>query len=167
MVALVLFWWLLTEGENSPWFFGSILICATTLFVLLSSRQTLNSNKALPENSPRLVNIFLFIPYFLFQSFRAGLETAVLAFTKTDSLKPGFVRYTPRFLNGTRGRAFFMNLISLFPGSVSINETDGKILIHFLHRGNFKFEDLVLLEKKIAHMFQVQSVKKYELTQDK
>jgi multicomponent Na+:H+ antiporter subunit E len=68
------------------------------------------------------------VPRFLWQSVVAGVDVARRALDPRMPLRPGFVRYTPRFEPGLARNAF-ATLTSLLPGTVPA-EDDGEALLY-------------------------------------
>lgn len=153
-VIFTLLWILLTQGNIGSWVIGILVVpfatwCAVRLF--FSSYQTDQSQREYP---PRLrVSAWLsFIPFFLEQSFKGGLESALFAIHPQKHTTPVFIDYTTR-LTSDRAKLFFINLISLLPGTVSARWQDDKLTIHALDRSANHHQALCQCEQRIAALF--------------
>lgn len=79
----------------------------------------------------RLGLLVTLLPRFLWQSLRAGIDVARLAFAPRMTLATGFVRYPVTLPRGSARNAFEL-IASLMPGSVPTDEDERSIEFHCL-----------------------------------
>lgn len=79
----------------------------------------------------RLRALLAFVPHFVWQSVRAGIDVARRAFDPAMPMRPGFVFCRVGFAPGL-ARNEFASIMSLLPGSVPAGETAEGILYHCL-----------------------------------
>ncbi|MFO7766051.1 MAG: Na+/H+ antiporter subunit E [Pelovirga sp.] len=141
--ACLLLWWVLTGGSLTSWIIG-IPISALALWVMESAPQTENWQMSLS-------GLLRFIPYFLLQSVRGGIDVARRAYSPSLPLDPTVIDF-PVSLPPGRPRVFFLNSISLLPGTLSVDLSDTTIKVHVLdHRVD---PQLDLLQTHVARLFQ-------------
>ena len=141
MLAL---WWILTEGNTQDLWFGLITAVIATwvsLIVIPPSRIRW-----------RLVPVILFIPYFLWRSLLGGIDVARRAFCPTLSLSPTLRTYQLN-LQDQPQQAFLAWVITLSPGTSSVDLADGHLTVHLLDQDLLSEEALRVLEAKVARLF--------------
>lgn len=123
-VGLLAIWMILTDGRMAHLGAGvvaSAVAAGVSLWLWPS-----------PVGARNLLAWPLFGVRLLIGSFTAGLDIARRAFSRDPGLKPGFVRYRPQLPPGPARNAF-RALMSLQPGSLPIEATDGDgWLVHCL-----------------------------------
>lgn len=140
-------WWLLTEGDLASWLIGFAAVpTATWLSVILFS----STDKI--EERISTSGLLGFIPFFLWQSLRGGLDTARLAVHPNAPVHPGFFRYNTSLPTNSQ-RLFFLHLVSLLPGTASTKLQGTEILVHVLDMPSFHAKDLQYCENKVARLF--------------
>ena len=145
-------WLLLTDAVPVSWTIGVIAVPIATYLSL--SLFAVPNGDASPRLQLSFSGLLLFIPYFTLQSLRGGWDTAWRVLHPQLPVDPGVRYYALRYLPHGPARAFFMNVVSLLPGSLSVEETnDGQLLIHILSAGNFKRGELRLCERRVAALF--------------
>lgn len=93
-----------------------------------------------------------FLCYFLFQSFRTGVDVAYRALHPEREINPGFCTYASRLPEGSP-RALFANMISVLPGTLSWSLVDGVHKIHLLAGHPLILEDLCQLEARVGRLY--------------
>ena len=93
-----------------------------------------------------------FVVYFLFQSFRTGLDVAQRALHPEREIHPGFCTYPARLPEGTP-QALFANMISLLPGTLSWSLVEGVHKVHLLAGHPLVLEELADLEARVGRLF--------------
>ncbi len=95
-----------------------------------------------------------FIPWFLVQSVRGGVDVARRALSPSLPLAPGFVTYPVR-LGAGPARTFFVNCISLLPGTFSaeLREEGAAIRVHVLAEADAVPARLREVEGQVARLF--------------
>jgi multicomponent Na+:H+ antiporter subunit E len=155
-------WWLLTEGDESSWVIGIVVVPFSAWLSL-----TLFKDVRLRKNSPAhsvgqlqriyVLRLFLFLPFFLLKSIHGGWQAAKLAVRPSMPVNPGFFRYNLR-LQGSFARLFFMHLVSLLPGTVSAKLEDDQLLIHALDMTSKNNNEISQCEQQVAKLFSGESI---------
>jgi multicomponent Na+:H+ antiporter subunit E len=144
LVGFSLLWWLLTSGATDSWPAGLIMV---PLAVLLSL--------ALRPPVPWQVSLLAalaFIPFFLQQSIRGGIDVAGRAFSARLPLDPALLEYPLSLPRGT-ARIFLLNTISLLPGTLSADLVEDRLIVHCLDTDTLAADDLHRLEARVAALF--------------
>ncbi len=141
-------WLVLTNATLSSWVVGVVAVAAAVW---------LNSAFFRPpdESGYYRVNplgLLAFIPFFMVQSLRGGVETAMLALRPSMPVSPAFVQYRTS-LPTQSTRVLFAHVLSLLPGSVSTRLTTDILDIHFLRQSTTMNSDILNCEKRIAAIF--------------
>lgn len=139
-------WLLLTRGDAASWVVGFPVI-----LLALWARTALLPGPLLRVHPPALL---LFIPEFLMLSLKGGIDVAQRAFSRSVRLAPDLLEYPVRLPPGA-ARVFFMNLISLLPGTLSADIQGDVLSVHVLDREQDTRADLARLEKRVARIFSV------------
>jgi multicomponent Na+:H+ antiporter subunit E len=140
-------WWVLTEDYPGSWTFG--------LPVAVLAALTSLAFRSPPGYRWRLAGALPFIPYFIRQSWRGGLDVAGRAFHPRLPLAPGLLDFALRLPPGP-ARIFFADTMSLLPGTCSVElDPQGRLRIHALDTTSLKEADLRQLEHLVAAMFGV------------
>ncbi|CAN5808443.1 hypothetical protein BH23GEM11_BH23GEM11_01990 [soil metagenome] len=143
-LALAGFWWILVGPSPESWWVG---ILAVGLGVFLHS--------ALGGRQPgrlRLLAIPAFVPWFVLQGVRGGFDVARRSMSPSLPLAPGFLRYRMRLPAGP-SRVFFVNCISLLPGTFSAELDDDMLRVHVLADGDVVPSRLAVLEGQVGRLF--------------
>jgi len=93
-----------------------------------------------------------FVPFFLFQSLRGGLDVACRTFHPRLPLNPSLVRY-PLRLEQSPAQVFMANVVSLLPGTLSADLEGSVLTVHALDIGLPVTEQLQTLESRVARLF--------------
>lgn len=141
---MILVWWCLTSGDTSSWLVGIPVI---VLAALLQSRL-------MPQQKYRysVRGILRYLPYFARHALTGGLDVAYRAFAPRLPVDPGFVNYTLRLPQGP-WRVFFVNSISLLPGTLSCQLGEDRVEVHVLSQSASTLDELKTLEEKVAEVF--------------
>lgn len=142
--ALAIFWWALVGGSPSSWYVGVPVVAAAVGLGMLIKAP-------LPSVS-FFFGIFGFLPFFLLLSVRGGIDVARRALSVSLPLAPGCIEYAAR-LPGESALVFFANCISLLPGTLSVDLSPGRILVHTLDRHKPVARELAELERRVARLF--------------
>ena len=137
-----LVWWLLTDGATASW---PVALPAILLATLVSVRL-------MPALSWSVSGMLLFVPYFLWHSMRGGVDVALRAMHPRLPIAPALFDYRFRLPPGLP-RVFMANIVSLLPGTLSV-EIDTEILrVHVLDEAGDIAQELTLLENRLAAIF--------------
>ncbi len=139
-------WIALTGADISSWAIGIPVVLLSTS---LSLRLT-------PPSSFRIspVGTLYFIAFFLRQSFHGGFDVMRRALSARQLLNPGLVAYTT-FLPQGLARIFFVNSISLLPGTLSAELNGNRVIIHTLDRDLPIWAGIQGLEYHVAVLMQI------------
>jgi len=146
LLGFSLLWWLLTGGSTDSWPAGMVMV---VLAVLLSL--------ALRPPVPWRVSLsaaLAFIPFFLQQSIRGGIDVAGRAFSAGLPLDPALHEHPLNLPCGT-ARIFLLNTISLLPGTLSADLVEDRLIVHCLDTDSLAADDLRRLEARVAALFMV------------
>lgn len=137
-------WWCLTSGDTSSWLVGIPVIL---LAALLQSRL-------MPQQKYRYSfrGVLRYLPYFAKHALIGGLDVACRAFAPHLPVDPGFVNYQLRLPQGP-WRVFFVNSISLLPGTLSCQLGEDRVEVHVLSQSSSTLDELKTLEEKVAEVF--------------
>ena len=143
-VLLAGIWWVFTDGSVTSWLVG---LPALVLATWASSRLRRSSDTRI--SVPGLLR---FIPHFLWQSLRGGVDVALRTLAPRMRIRPGFLRYRTA-LNTPETRTLFVNCVSLLPGTLAADLHDDWLEIHTLNMdADFKSE-LAGLEIAVARPY--------------
>ncbi|HRP23831.1 Na+/H+ antiporter subunit E [Thauera sp.] len=144
-LALLLLWWMLSGGAG--WLFGT---AAAALAAALSLRLT-------PPAAHRLRarRLPAFVAFFLLQSLRAGWDVARRTLHPALPLDPGLLSVAPRLPEGAPGW-WLMLVISLLPGTLSVQRRGSSLEIHCLDAGLDVESDVRHAEAQIARLFGIE-----------
>ena len=146
LLALAL-WWVLAEGNLQGVGFGLV-------FALLAAIASLLVLPAQP--SADRINTMLgwlrFIPFFLLQSLLGGVDVARRAFHPRMPLYPAVIRY-PLSLSKGWPRVFFLNTVSLLPGTLAVNLDGDAVQLHLLDGRGDPQTALRQVEERVAALF--------------
>jgi len=138
-------WWVLTGGASGSWVIGlpaALAAAAASLLQPPPRRQGI-----------RLAGALRFAPYYLLQSLRGGVDVARRALSPSLPLAPGFVRHTTRLPRGP-SRTFFMGVVSLLPGTLSVRMEGDGLIVHVLDTALPTAAALARLESRVADLFE-------------
>lgn len=141
-LALLLLWWMLSGGEG--WLFGG---AASTLAAGLSLRLTPPAHYRLrAHRMPR------FVVFFLLQSMLAGWDVARRTLRPALPLDPAFVQLPLRLPDGAPSW-WLMLVVSLLPGTLSVQRQGRTLEIHCLDAGRDVEAGVRHTEAQIARLF--------------
>jgi multicomponent Na+:H+ antiporter subunit E len=95
-----------------------------------------------------------FIPFFLWQSLSSSVDVARRALSPELPLNPRFLAYHLRLPAGS-ARVFFVNVVSLLPGALSVELQDEQLVVHVLDSKAAVLDELQSLEEAVATLFGV------------
>ncbi len=144
-------WFALAGSDTASWIFGiPAILFASAISLMLASSSPLHI---------RLTRLFRFIPFFLRQSFYGGVDVMRRALSRRLLLDPGIVSYTMLLPEGS-ARIFFVNSISLLPGTLSAKLQGNQVTIHTLDQGLPVWANLQKLEYQVAALMCISLEKK-------
>jgi multicomponent Na+:H+ antiporter subunit E len=143
---LAVAWWSASEGRSGSWGVGApvVLLAAwVAAWVLPWPRRWV---------SP--LGLAGFLGWFVRSSVRGGLDVAWRALAPSMPLAPGFVELRTTLPEGA-GRVLLADLMSLLPGTLTVEVTDDVLLLHGLEVGPAVEADFRELESRIARLLGV------------
>ena len=146
LLGFSLLWWLLVGGSTDSWPAGLIVVPLAVL-LSLALRPPVPWRVSLPA-------ALAFIPFFLLQSLRGGIDVAGRAFSARLPLAPALLEHPLRLPRGT-ARIFLLNTISLLPGTLSADLAGDRLVVHCLDSEALATDDLRRLEDRVAALFLV------------
>ena len=140
-VVFSFLWFALAGSDKASWIIGvPAVLFASALSLMLASSFPLRISFACALR---------FIPFFLRQSFSGGVDVMRRALSFQQLLDPGLVSYTTLLPEGS-ARIFFVNSISLLPGTLSAELQGNRVTIHTLDRGLPIWANIQKLEYHVA-----------------
>jgi multicomponent Na+:H+ antiporter subunit E len=145
-LALAGFWWVLAGPTAGAWWVGILAVGAGVLLhTALGGRQ---------PGRLRLTAIPAFVPWFIWEAVRGGFDVARRSMAPSLPLAPGFLRYRIRLRDGP-ARVFFVNCISLLPGTFSADLEGDVLRVHVLAEAESGPSRLAALERRVGRLFGV------------
>lgn len=137
-------WLALAGAEGSSWIIGIPFVALATL-----AAQRLAGPRV---HGPRLLSTLRFVPYFVIESIRGGLDVASRVMRPRLRIAPGISTYDLR-LASVNARVFFLNSVSLLPGTLSADLRGARLYVHALDTKDDIDAGLRRLETQIADLF--------------
>ena len=154
LVIFAALWWLLSEGVAASWKIGVIaVVAASWVSVALSRRLSPEGEMQSQARYISVVGLLQFIPYFLYQSLRGGLDVGLRALRPGLPIAPGFIDYRLQQLSHTEARLLFMSVVSLLPGSLSVDFDSEGGVVHVLNSTRVNIDELRACERRVAALF--------------
>jgi multicomponent Na+:H+ antiporter subunit E len=146
LLALAL-WWVLAEGNMQGLGLG-------LSFALLAALSSLLVLPASPTDNglARLLSWLGFIPFFLWQSLLGGIDVARRAYHPRMPLYPAVITYPLGLAEGWP-RVFFLNTVSLLPGTLVVKLEGNTVRIHLLDGRGDPIPALRQIEERVAGLF--------------
>lgn len=147
-VLVVLFagLWLTLAGPDDP---ASWVIGAPAVIAAVWARQRLASA---PGRGLSLLGALRFLPVFLIESFKGGLDVARRVLGTRLRVEPGLLTYRLS-LDSRAARVFFVDLVSLLPGTLSADLQGDTLVVHALDCRVDAAPELLRLERHVARVF--------------
>jgi multicomponent Na+:H+ antiporter subunit E len=136
-------WWALTEGRGATGFGAAIVGVVTVISLWLAPPGGGRRWRALPG----------FLAWFAKESLRGGIDVARRALHPRLPLAPGFIDH-PWRLAHTPARVLMANLVSLLPGTLTVEFRDSGLRVHVIDRGLAVAAELDDLEARIARLLE-------------
>jgi len=143
-VLFALMWWILTNGVVDSWLVGTPVILFTTLV----------SVRLLPPFSWSLLGLVRFVPFFLWRSLYGGVDVARRALQPRLPISPGLFDYRWRLPPGLP-RVFMANIVSLLPGTLSVELGANCLQVHVLDERKDVLSELENVEQRVAAIFAI------------
>jgi multicomponent Na+:H+ antiporter subunit E len=146
-LAIVLLWWGLAGNGWESWIFGTVAVAGTMAM-----------GRLLASPAPARLSFsgaVRFLPFFLWHSAAGGLDVARRAADPRMPLAPDLLEYDLRLPPGT-AQVFFVDTVSLLPGTLSADLAGNRLRIHVLDRHQPNGEKLQALEDAVARLFSME-----------
>lgn len=146
LLLFSLIWFALTGPDINSWLFGvPAIFAATWTSLVIASSTTFKIS---------LAGTLRFIPFFLRQSLHSGLDVLRRTVSPHLPINPGLIIYKTYLPEGT-ARLFFVNTISLLPGTLSADIQDDNVTIHIIDIDTPFWPNIHNLEWRIAYLFKI------------
>ncbi|MGD8925602.1 MAG: Na+/H+ antiporter subunit E [Thioalkalispiraceae bacterium] len=143
LIFLVI-WRLITDGDPASWWIG---LPAVVLAVIAS-------HSLLPKTSVNWYELFKFIPYFFIRSLVGGIDVARRAFHQKLPIAPALIEYPLRLPTGFP-QVFFINTVSLLPGTLIADSHGDTLEVHVLDETSGFIDEIRSVEQRVAKIFVV------------
>lgn len=145
LASFTLGWIVLTGGDLSSWEVGVVTIVVATALSL----------KLVPARPFRwrLAVLFRFVPFFISHALVGGFDVARRAFVPSMPIHPVLSVYPLRLAPQGAATIFFVNVISLLPGTLCARIEGRTLWIHVLDRRSAYRKHLEALEEVIGDLF--------------
>ncbi|CRI67588.1 putative Na(+)/H(+) antiporter subunit E [Thiocapsa sp. KS1] len=142
--GFALVWVVLVGPDLVSWIIGGPFVIAATLASLRLSEPR--------DRTLSLPSLVGFVPYFLWESLRGGLDVAARVLIPRMRVDPGNRTYRLR-LRSPEARLVFIDSISLLPGTLSADLRGDLVTVHALDVRTDVVEGLRVLERRVAALF--------------
>lgn len=144
LTLFAVLWTVLSGPDPTSWIIGVPAVAlATVAATRLAPRQ---------PGRPRLAGLIRFVPFFLLESLRGGLDVALRVMRPVLRINPGLRGY-PLRLKNPQAQVFFLNIVSLLPGTLSADLRNGILQVHALDVDDAIEPSLMRLEARVADLF--------------
>ncbi|HSO81195.1 Na+/H+ antiporter subunit E [Thiocapsa sp.] len=143
-IGFAFVWLILVGPDAASWIIGGPFVVAATLASLRLSEPR--------DRKLSLSSLARFIPYFLVESLRGGLDVAARVLIPRMRVQPGNQEYRVR-LTHPEARLVFIDSISLLPGTLSADLRGDLVTVHALDVRTDVVEGLATLERRVAALF--------------
>ncbi len=137
-------WWLLSDGDPASWVVGLPAVAAAVW-----STRRLRSEGSSPVS---VTGLLLFIPFFLWESLRGGIDVTRRTPVPKMLIQPGFAEFRTR-LQRPDARVFLVNCMSLLPGTLAANLQGERLTVHLIDVDMDVGKELRRLEHGVARVF--------------
>jgi multicomponent Na+:H+ antiporter subunit E len=144
VAAFTFMWWMLTAGSVNSWLVGTPVVLVATLISMV----------LVPPFSCSVVGSVRFVPFFIWNSLRGGVDVAWRAFHPQMPIAPGLIDFPLRLPPGM-SRVFMVNTVSLLPGTLSVKLGANCLKVHVLDTRKNVLSELMTLEQIVATMFYI------------
>jgi len=100
-------------------------------------------------------HLLQFIPYFLYESFKGGIDVALYTLGLRSNTNSSFYYFYCK-LDSPQERIFFSNCVSMMPGTLTVDLQGDWIEVHSLNLNNQTISELVRLEGIVVKLFNSQ-----------
>jgi multicomponent Na+:H+ antiporter subunit E len=144
LLTLASLWWLLSGGDPGSWLIGIPTVLAAgwaARRLRMGERWTISAS-----------GVLRFLPLFLWESLRGGIDVARRTLAPRLRVQPGFTLYHTG-LQQPGARVFFANCVCLLPGTLAADLQDDRIRVHMLDANFDSQVELKRLERGVALVY--------------
>jgi multicomponent Na+:H+ antiporter subunit E len=141
IILFAIIWWILTAGKSDSWVVGVPTVIISVFVSMALTNQS--------RNSWRILSIMQFITFFAKASVRGGFDVARRVFHPRLPLNPDLVDYQLTLKNQS-ARILMANIISLLPGTLSVELQDKQIKVHVLDKNQDVNSELQAVESAVG-----------------
>jgi multicomponent Na+:H+ antiporter subunit E len=138
-------WWLISGGEPDSWLVGAPVVAVAAWAGLRLGSCELRLHVSLP-------GLLRFLPFFLWESLRGGLDVAFRTLRARPRVRPGFQDHHTKLPEGA-ARVFFVNCVSLLPGTLAADLREDWVVVHVIDTEAENARELARLERAVARVF--------------
>ena len=138
----LLMWWVITDGNLASWWIG---LPAALLAVIISI-------SLIPATIINWLELSKFIAYFIVRSFIGGVDVARRALHPELPIFPTLIEYPVRLPIGLP-QVFFINTVSLLPGTLIADSHGDRLQVHVLDETSDFIHEIKSVEQSIAKIF--------------
>lgn len=143
-IGFAIVWTVLVGPDAASWIIGGPFVVAAMLASLRLSAPR--------KQRLSLSSLAGFVPYFLRESLRGGLDVAARVLVPKMRVHPGNQEYRVG-LKAPEARLVFIDSISLLPGTLSADLRGDLVTVHALDVRTDVLDDLTALERRVAALF--------------
>lgn len=147
-------WFVLTGSDTASWIIG-----LPAVFLAIGISHVISPYPSAPLS---FIGVCSFLPFFIRQSALSGIDVMRRALCRQLAVNPGLVSYTT-FLPEGSARIFFVNTISLLPGTLSADLQEDRVTVHTIDKNLAIWANMQNLELRIAILWRVKLHKREAL----
>lgn len=137
-------WWLLSDGDPASWIVGLPAVAAAGW-----SARRLGSGGS---STVSVSGLLLFVPFFLWESLRGGVDVALRTLAPKMRIQPGYSQFHTE-LRQSNARVFLVNCMNLLPGTLAVDLQGDRLEVHLIDTAMDAETELRRLERAVARIF--------------
>lgn len=141
---LAALWWVIAGGAPASWIVGGPAVLAAAWAV-----GRLGTGAGIRFS---ITGLLRFLPFFIWESLRAGVDVGLRTLALRLRVNPGFLRYQTR-LREPAARVFLANCVNLLPGTLAAELEADWLVVHVLSAEGDNEAELRRLELAVARLF--------------
>jgi multicomponent Na+:H+ antiporter subunit E len=142
---LALLWWAISGADVESWLVGIPVVLVSAAVAVVPGPP--------PDWRVSMRGLMRFLPFFIWRSCVGGVDVAVRALDPRLPISPSLERHALRLSPGGPARVFFVNIVSLLPGTLVAQLHDDHVTVHVLRGGSSAVDGLRDLEWRVAALF--------------
>jgi multicomponent Na+:H+ antiporter subunit E len=140
-VIFAIAWWAVAEGRTVSWMFIVAGVGGASMLSLV----------LLPPGRWTLLGVARFVPFFLVESVRGGVDVALRAFGRGPRIAPGWVEHSFES-DDPDVQLVVANALSLMPGTLCARLEHGRAIVHVLDMHSPAARFAPILEERVSAM---------------